>query len=141
MLSRSLATIAILIAALAGSAMMVVVNAYDHRQLFIQLQALNKQYAKLSVQFGQLKLEESAWSSPALIEEQAIRRLSMSEPSAEQLVVTFKAAGDSQLVKDLPAENFYALNERISASGSVSRPALDSVTDKEISQKREQAAK
>ena len=88
MLSRNLITIAILLLLLTVSALAVIFNGYQHRQLFIGLQNLQEQESKLKVQFGRLLLEESAWSSPALIEQLAVSKLSMVVPKAGHLIVT-----------------------------------------------------
>lgn len=91
MFSRNFMVISILLLLLAVSALGVVFNGYQHRQLFIGLQSLQQQESELKVQFGRLKLEESAWSSPALIEELAMSQLSMRVPKNSQLNISTRS--------------------------------------------------
>lgn len=62
------------------SALAVIFTTYQTRQLFGELQQLEKVNHQLSTEYGRLLLEESAWSSPGLIEQKARRDLNMSEP-------------------------------------------------------------
>ena len=90
MISRTSIAISALLFLLAISALGVIINGYQHRQLFIGLQGLQQQEYRLKVQFGRLMLEESTWSSPALIEQLATSQLSMIVPKSDQLIVAKK---------------------------------------------------
>ena len=57
------------------------------RQLFIQLEALNAQRDTLQIEWGQLQLEQSAWSSPAFVERVAGTRLHMGTPPPQDIKV------------------------------------------------------
>ncbi len=57
------------------------------RELFIQLEALNGRRDNLQIEWGQLQLEQSAWSSPAFVERVASTRLRMAMPAPQSIVV------------------------------------------------------
>ena len=57
------------------------------RELFIQLEALNGRRDNLQIEWGQLQLEQSAWSSHAFVERVASTRLHMAMPSPQSIVV------------------------------------------------------
>jgi cell division protein FtsL len=57
------------------------------RELFIQLEALNAQRDNLQIEWGQLQLEQSAWSSHAFVERVASTRLHMGMPPPQNIVV------------------------------------------------------
>jgi cell division protein FtsL len=57
------------------------------RELFIQLEALNARRDDLQIEWGQLQLEQSAWSSHAFVERVASTRLHMAMPAPQSIVV------------------------------------------------------
>jgi cell division protein FtsL len=57
------------------------------RELFIQLESLNARRDNLQIEWGQLQLEQSAWSSPAFVERVATTRLHMATPPAREIEV------------------------------------------------------
>jgi cell division protein FtsL len=57
------------------------------RELFIQLEALNGRRDNLQIEWGQLQLEQSAWSSHAFVERVASARLHMAMPAPQSIVV------------------------------------------------------
>lgn len=57
------------------------------RQLFIELEALNARRDNLQIEWGQLQLEQSAWSSPAFVERVAGTRLHMATPPPQDIKV------------------------------------------------------
>ena len=57
------------------------------RQLFIELEALNGQRDNLQIEWGQLQLEQSAWSSHAFVERVASARLHMATPPPQDIRV------------------------------------------------------
>ena len=57
------------------------------RELFIQLEALNGRRDNLQIEWGQLQLEQSAWSSHAFVERVASTRLHMGTPAPQGIVV------------------------------------------------------
>lgn len=60
----------------------VISNRHEARQLFIQLQKLEKERDRLSTDWSRLKLEQSAQLNQVRIEQKATRQLSMRKPPA-----------------------------------------------------------
>lgn len=77
----------LLLCFIVSSALLVVYNAYQNRQLYIELNKSVQQYAALEIEYGRLLLEESTWSSPAQIERAASSQLGMQIPAENQLVI------------------------------------------------------
>ncbi|HTQ35596.1 MAG TPA: cell division protein FtsL [Steroidobacteraceae bacterium] len=50
------------------------------REQFVELERLNRERDQLQVTWGQLQLEQSAWSSNAYVESVAIAQLKMAPP-------------------------------------------------------------
>jgi cell division protein FtsL len=71
--------------AVLGSAAGAVYCEHRARQLFIQLEALNAQRDTLQIEWGQLQLEQSAWSSHAFVERVAGTRLHMATPPPQNI--------------------------------------------------------
>ena len=57
------------------------------RQLFIELEHLSTQRDNLDIQWGQLQLEQSAWSTHAFVESVASRKLHMDMPAPKDIVI------------------------------------------------------
>lgn len=55
------------------------------RQLFIELEQLNAARDDLEVEWGQLQLEQSAWSTHAFVENVARARLHMASPAPQDI--------------------------------------------------------
>ena len=87
------ATLGLAIAALwvgvLASAAGAVYCTFRARQLFIHLEQLSTQRDNLDIQWGQLQLEQSAWSSHALVESVAGKKLHMSMPAPKDIVVVY----------------------------------------------------
>ena len=80
--------LALLFAAVTASALAVAYVSFENRQLFMQLQRLETEQQHLQTRLGQLLLEESAWSSPALIEQLAAEEIGMSVPQPADIIVS-----------------------------------------------------
>lgn len=78
---------AILLLLVTLSALCVVYTTFKNRQLFIELQSLQAEATRQQIQLGQLLLEESTWSSLAMIEQVASAELNMEVPNPGQLVI------------------------------------------------------
>lgn len=78
----ALLTIAVMLCALS-----VIELRHRNRLLFAQLQTLTHERDALNTEWGQLLLEQGAWSEQRRVEETARTRLSMAMPSVEQVVV------------------------------------------------------
>jgi cell division protein FtsL len=50
------------------------------RELFVQLESLNRHSDNLDIEWGQLQLEQSTWSTHAFVERVASTRLHMATP-------------------------------------------------------------
>jgi cell division protein FtsL len=71
--------------AVLGSAAAVVYCKHRARQLFVQLEALDTERDNLDIQWGQLQLEESTWSTQAFVESVARKKLHMTTPPAPDI--------------------------------------------------------
>ncbi|HSH56802.1 cell division protein FtsL [uncultured Halomonas sp.] len=83
---RALLLLVLLLACL-GSAMAVIAVSHLTREQYAALQQLEREQQQLQTEWGQLLLEESAWSSPARIEHLAVERLEMRLPGVEEVEV------------------------------------------------------
>ncbi|HRJ51660.1 MAG TPA: cell division protein FtsL [Candidatus Thiothrix moscowensis] len=70
-----------------GMALMVVANRHEARQLFAELQKLEKENAELSAEWSRLKLEQSTLLNQVLVESRAKQELGMQKPSADNIRV------------------------------------------------------
>jgi len=57
------------------------------RQLFVQLESLNAHRDDLEIEWGQLQLEQSAWSTHAFVERVASTRLHMAMPPPKEIEI------------------------------------------------------
>ncbi len=70
-----------------GSAAGAVWTKHRSRELFIELERLYAKRDNLEIEWGQLQLEQSAWSTHAFVENVAARKLQMSMPRPEDIEV------------------------------------------------------
>jgi cell division protein FtsL len=84
---------AVLALALVATAITVVSTKHQARSLFIQLQGLNGERDALDIEWGQLKLEQSAWATHGRVEQTARIGLRMVIPRPDEV----------RLVKPAPA--------------------------------------
>lgn len=89
MSGRALILLAVLLAALVGSAIGVVSARQESRRLFVALNALETVRDELNVEFGRLQLEQATWAEP-----QRIERL-----AREELGMLFPAAADTRVIR------------------------------------------
>jgi cell division protein FtsL len=78
-------TMPLLWALLLVSSIAVVWTRHETRSLFIQLQGLNAQRDALDIEWGQLKIEQSAWATHGRVEQTARADLKMVIPKAEEV--------------------------------------------------------
>ena len=76
-----------LAAAVVVSADGVIQTKHRARQLFVELESINRERDRLQVDWGRLRLEESTLGAHSQIETVARERLSLASPSPEQIVV------------------------------------------------------
>ncbi len=71
---------AFLIFAVMVSAIAAVYARHEARKMFVELQELRSERDRLEVEWGQLRLEQSTWSSHARVERLARERMGMKSP-------------------------------------------------------------
>ncbi len=69
-----------------GSSLGVIYSKHQTRKIFVNLQKIHKQIDELDVEWGQLQLEQSAWSSHGRIEKIARKKLQMTLPRADEVL-------------------------------------------------------
>jgi cell division protein FtsL len=70
---------------LLATALAVVWSKHETRSLFIELQGLNKQRDALDIEWGQLKIEQSAWATHGRVEQTARADLKMVIPKPDEV--------------------------------------------------------
>ncbi|HVN47036.1 MAG TPA: cell division protein FtsL [Steroidobacteraceae bacterium] len=70
-----------------GSAAGAIWCKHRARQLFVQLEALDARRDNLEIEWGQLQLEQSAWSTHAFVERVATARLHMAMPPPKEIEI------------------------------------------------------
>lgn len=83
---RILIVVTLLFSMVLGSAILLIYSKHQSRKLFVELQQLKYQVDALNTEWGQLQLEQSAWSGHGRIERIARKRLSMIMPDAGDVV-------------------------------------------------------
>lgn len=78
-------TMAVLWVVLLGAAISVVWSKHEARSLFIELQGLNAERDALDIEWGQLKLEQSAWAMHGRVEQTARLNLKMVVPRPDEV--------------------------------------------------------
>ena len=79
--------VALLWFAVLGSAAGTVYTRHRSRELFVELERMHAQRDRLDVEFGQLQLEQSSWSTHAFVERVATTRLKMVTPDPARIRV------------------------------------------------------
>lgn len=77
----ALLALAVLWCGVLGSAAAAIHCKHTARGLFVQLEALTTERDRLQTEWGQLQLEQSAWSTHGFVERVAAARLRMAIPS------------------------------------------------------------
>lgn len=75
----------VLFASLFAAAIAVVWSKHEARSLFIELQGLHGERDGLDIQWGQLKLEQSAWATHGRVEQTARGDLKMIIPRPDEV--------------------------------------------------------
>lgn len=79
--------LALLIVANVVSALLVVFARHEHRQLFVQLNKLQRERDELNIEFGRLQLEQATWAESNRIDQVARERIGMKFPEGAETVV------------------------------------------------------
>ena len=82
-----LAAVAALWLTVLGSAAGAIWCKHRARELFVELEALNARRDNLQIEWGQLQLEQSAWSTHAFVERVASARLHMALPPPKEIEI------------------------------------------------------
>jgi cell division protein FtsL len=80
-------TVALLWVAALGSAAGAIWCKHRAREMFVQLEALNARRDNLAIEWGQLQLEQSAWSTHAFVERVASTKLHMAMPPPKEIEI------------------------------------------------------
>jgi cell division protein FtsL len=77
--------IPVLWAAALASAAGAIYSKHRARELFVELERLNARRDNLEIEWGQLQLEQSAWSTHAFVENVAATKLKMNTPAPKDI--------------------------------------------------------
>ena len=89
---RSRTAVCIVLAmAVVVSAVWVAAVRHEARQLFVELEALNREHDRLQIDWGRLQIEQSAWAAHPRIESLAREQLSLVPPDQPQIVMLQEA--------------------------------------------------
>jgi cell division protein FtsL len=88
-MSRNFLAIAVPVLWLAalGSAAGAIYCKHRSRELFVQLERLDARRDNLEIEWGQLQLEQSAWSTHAFVERVASTKLHMAMPPPKEIEI------------------------------------------------------
>ncbi len=70
-----------------ASAAGAIYSKHRARELFVQLEKLNQKRDNLEIEWGQLQLEQSSWSTHSFVENVAASRLKMNAPAPKEIEV------------------------------------------------------
>jgi cell division protein FtsL len=70
-----------------GSAAGAIYCKHRARELFVELEQLNARRDNLEIEWGQLQLEQSAWSTHAFVERVASTKLHMAMPPPKEIEI------------------------------------------------------
>ena len=70
-----------------GSAAGAIYCKHRARQMFVELEQLNARRDNLEIEWGQLQLEQSAWSTQAFVERVASTKLHMAMPPPREIEI------------------------------------------------------
>ena len=75
----------VVLIAVVATGIAVVQTRHESRNLYNELQRLETDRDRLNVIWGQLQLEQAAWSDPGRVERIARERLGMEQPASEDI--------------------------------------------------------
>ncbi len=82
-----LGLISSLATAVVVSSVWVIKAKHQSRQLFVELEELNRERDRLQIDWGRLQLEQSTWGTHPRIESLASQRLNLASPRPDEVVV------------------------------------------------------
>lgn len=80
-------TVLLLSVAIVATGMGIVLAKHEARQLFAELEALNREQDRLEIDWGRLRLEQSTYATHPRIEQLARDDLNLAAPPQERIVV------------------------------------------------------
>ena len=84
---QSLALVFVSAAVCVVSAMALVYTKHEARKLFVELESLTDERDELNIEWGQLQIEQSTWSTHARIERVATDDLRLTRPEPTEIFV------------------------------------------------------
>ena len=84
---RRLAALALLVIVVMASAIGSIYAKHESRKLFTELQRLNTERDRMEVEWGQLQIEQSTWSTYARVEQLAREDMKMRPPTVEEMML------------------------------------------------------
>ena len=75
-----------------GSGVLVIRAEHQSRQLFVELESLNRERDRLQADWGRLQLEESTWATHPLIEAIARDQLNLKQVEADEVILVAEPA-------------------------------------------------
>jgi cell division protein FtsL len=85
--TKTMAGVAILAVAVIATAITCVFARHESRKQFTQLQVLTVERDSLEVEWGQLQIEQSTWSTHSRVEQLARRKMKMRNPIPSEIRV------------------------------------------------------
>ncbi len=85
--SSQIVAAALLGVAIIATGVGIVLAKHDARQLFAELEALNREHDRLEIDWGRLRLEQSAYATHPRIEQLARDNLGLAAPQQQSIVV------------------------------------------------------
>ena len=79
--------LAVLAAAVTATGVVVIQVEHQARQLFVELESLNRERDRLQADWGRLQLEESTWATHGMIEAIARERLNLRQVDANEIIL------------------------------------------------------
>ena len=70
-----------------GSGIWVVLAKHESRQLFAEIEELKREQDRLQIDWGRLRLEQSAWATHSRIETLARERMNLAPPTDQRVVI------------------------------------------------------
>jgi cell division protein FtsL len=80
-------TVSVLWVGALGSAAGAIYCKHRARQMFVELEQLNARRDNLEIEWGQLQLEQSSWSTQAFVERVATTKLHMAMPPPKEIEI------------------------------------------------------
>jgi len=84
---RQIIVPALLVFAVMASAIGGIYAKHESRKLFTELQRLNVERDRMEVEWGQLQIEQSTWSTYARVEQLAREDMKMRPPKADEMML------------------------------------------------------